>query len=564
VKVSVYAEGHTSREDVAVMAGRPNEIVLTPPTAIKGTVVDGETGEPVSGFSLLVGAEWQAGDGMLWQRGWSDGIWTRGGPGSFECTLDMAAHQYLIRVQGEGYLPEESGPFAGDGTPQTFTFRLNKGEPVRGLVRNPDGSPARDGFVYLVPADDVLSLVNGDVPERKREGVNRSKLSLEGRFSLPPEKGAFLLVALNDAGFAFAHRREFRESDPLRLQAWARVSGTVTVDHKPVADLEISADPSDGRIPVEGEPRLDYRILVKTDANGRFELPRVIPGRHVIGQWVPNGVRRRVWFVNMATIDAEGGRSYDLRIGDQGRPVTGRLAIPATGEWLVRKASIEPKVSKGRPPSIGVRVFEDGRFRAEDLEAGDYVLHVDAHEQPPDDACGWGRLIGAFTHEFSVNGKAGDGPLDLGSLQPSEVGDEPLRVGERAPNFHVKTLDGKLLSLDDFRGKFVLLDFWATWCAPCVAELPNLKAVHEAYRNDHEFAIVSLSLDETADVLARFVKDHKLPWVQGIVGPESPVVTAYGATAIPATFLIGPDGRIIARDLRGEQAKEAVVKALGR
>ena len=156
---------------------------------------------------------------------------------------------------------------------------------------------------------------------------------------------------------------------------------------------------------------------------------------------------------------------------------------------------------------------------------------------------------------------AGDGPLDLGSLQPAEVGDEPLQVGERAPQFNVKTLDGKLLSLDDFKGKFVVLDFWATWCTPCVAELPYLKAVHEAYRNDHKFAIVSLSLDETADVLDRFVKDHRLPWPQAIVGPESPVVTAYGATAIPATFLIGPDGRIIARDLRSEQIKEAVRKA---
>ena len=337
-------------------------------------------------------------------------------------------------------------------------------------------------------------------------------------------------MALNDAGFALAHRREFRESAPLRLHAWARLSGTVTVDHKPITDLEISevsADPADGTVPVEGEPRLDHRVRVKTDANGRFELPRVIPGRHVIGQWVPNGMRGRVWFVSMATIDAEGGRTYDLKIGDHGRPVIGRLATPAPGEWLVRKASIEPKVSKGKPPSIGVRVFEDGRFRAEDLEAGDYVLRVDVHEQPPDDACGWGRLIGAFTHEFSVNGKAGDGPLDLGSLQPAEVGFEPLRVGDRAPRFDVKTLDGKLLSLDGFKGKFVLLDFWATWCTPCVAELPNLKAVHEAYRNDHQFAIVSLSLDETADVLARFVKDHKLPWPQGIVGPESPVVTAY-------------------------------------
>jgi peroxiredoxin/protocatechuate 3,4-dioxygenase beta subunit len=564
LKVNVHAERYTSKEGVALLAGRPNEIVLTPPTAVKGTVVDGETGEPVGEFSLLVGARWQAGDGLVWLRGWSDGTWTQNGPGSFDCALDVPAHQYVIRIQANGYLPAESGFFAGDGAPQAFTFRLEKGMPIRGSVQNPDGSPARDGFVYLVPVGDVLSLVNGDVPERQREGMTRSKLSPEGRFSLPPEKGAFLLVALNDAGFAFTHRREFRENDPLRLQAWARASGTVTVDHEPVADLEISTGPGDAMVPVKGEPRVVHRLVVKTDLSGQFELPRVIPGRHVIGQWAPNGVRRRVWFVNMATIDVESGRGYNFKIGDSGRAVTGRLAIPGRGEWLVRKASIEPRFSKGKLPSIGVRVFDDGRFRAEDLAVGEYVLRVDVHEQPPDDACGWGRLIGAFTHEFSVNGKAGDVPVDLGKLQSTDVGDEPLRVGERAPSFRVKLLDGKLLSLDDFKGKFVLLDFWATWCAPCVAELPNLKAVHEAHRNDHQFAIVSLSLDEKAEDLARFVKDHELRWLQGMVGGESPVVTKYGATAIPATFLIGPDGRIIARDLRGKQAQEAVAKALRR
>ena len=170
VKVSVYADGYTSREDVALMAGRPGEIVLTAPTAIKGTVVDGESGELVNEFSVLVGTEWQAGEGMLWDRDWSGGgAWTRNGPGSFDCTLDMPAHRYILRVQAEGYLPEESKWFAGDGTPQSFTFRLTKGQPIRGLVQNPDGSPAQDGFVYLVPAHDVLSLVNGDVPEGKRE-----------------------------------------------------------------------------------------------------------------------------------------------------------------------------------------------------------------------------------------------------------------------------------------------------------------------------------------------------------------------------------------------------------
>ena len=91
------------------------------------------------------------------------------------------------------------------------------------------------------------------------------------------------------------------------------------------------------------------------------------------------------------------------------------------------------------------------------------MLRIDVHEQPAHDACGWGRLIGSFTREFTVTGSAADGPLDIGRLEPSQVGTKPLRVGEMAPGPRVQTLDGKLLSLNDFRGKFLLLNSRPRW-----------------------------------------------------------------------------------------------------
>ena len=104
-----------------------------------------------------------------------------------------------------------------------------------------------------------------------------------------------------------------------------------------------------------------------------------------------------------------------------------------------------------------------------------------------------------------------------------------------------------------------MLDFWATWCAPCVAEIPNLEAVHKTFGDDPRLAMVSLSLDETPSDAATFVKSRKLKWHQAHIGPDSSIVTDYDATAIPATFLVGPDGKIVATDLRGE----AIVKAVG-
>jgi len=340
------------------------------------------------------------------------------------------------------------------------------------------------------------------------------------------------------------------------------VAGTVKLDGKPAAGIGLSESPEDKEPWVAGAPHVDQRLYLETDAAGRFEFTRVTPGRHSLGHWVSNGAPNRRWFVSMATFDAHSGQTINLDIGGTGRSVTGRLVLPTSGGWMIRRASIEPSGTEDPLRVRGVRVFEDGRFRAEDLDPGEYKLLIKIHEPPPGDECGWGRLIAGFSHMFKVAGAVKGGLLDLGNLKPVEVGDRPLGIGQAAPDFTVKTLDGKELKLADLKGKLVLLDFWATWCAPCVAELSNLKAVHEALGTNTQFMMVALSLDEKPDDVRTFAKAYKLSWPQGYLGPDSPVAAAYGATAIPATFLIGPDGRILARDLKGEQTRKAIEKAL--
>ncbi len=159
-------------------------------------------------------------------------------------------------------------------------------------------------------------------------------------------------------------------------------------------------------------------------------------------------------------------------------------------------------------------------------------------------------------------GEAASEPLDLGSLEPIAVGGRPLQVGDRAPDFRIKTLEGGDLTLSDFRGKFVLLDFWATWCAPCLNEMPSLLRVHDQFSKNPRFALIGISIDERPGDAAATVKLMKLSWLQAFAGPDSQVVSDYAATAIPATFLIGPDGKILATELRGQKTHAAVAEAL--
>ena len=570
VVVDVWAPGFAGVEARGLASDVDNRIVLIPPTTAQATVLDRETGRPIPEFSIRLAAARRPGEQFIWQSSWNMDREAKKAPGSFDYTTSKPAHRYLLRVQAEGYLPEDSEPYPTDGSTHVLPFRLVKADPIRGTVRNPDGSPARGGFVYVVPPHrdgwiDYLDLRNDEIPEDARSGTLHAAIDGDGRFVLPAQKENVALLALTDAGQALVDLREVRGEASLQLRPWARISGTVMIGGKPAANMRLESYDPDEAGPAEDEPRLVRRHFAVTDAQGRFEFPRVMPGRLTLAEWVPNGVNRRIWGVIRATVDVEPGRTYDLKIGESGRVIVGRLELPRTDDWMIRKTDLVRKVAKGgRPERFGVELLEEGRFRAIDLPPGEFSLRIALHEPPPGDSCGWGSVLGEYASEFVVpeGATSADPPLDLGRLESAPIGGRPLAVGDRAPDFALKALDGRELKLDDFRGKYVLLDFWATWCAPCLAEMPNLQAIRDRHADDPRFILIGVSLDDQAASAARMVKALNLSWRQGLAGPDSPVVAAYGATAIPATFLIGPDGTILARDLRGEKTKGAVAGAL--
>ena len=125
-------------------------------------------------------------------------------------------------------------------------------------------------------------------------------------------------------------------------------------------------------------------------------------------------------------------------------------------------------------------------------------------------------------------------------------------------------LDGQPFDQKSLAGKVVLVDFWATWCGPCIAEMPNVLAAFEKY-HDKGFEVVGISLDTDRDALETFLKEKEIPWTilyeepQG-QGWQHPLASYYGITGIPTVILVGRNGKVVSMDVRGEKLGEELAK----
>ena len=483
--------------------------------------------------------------------------------GTYELRISPG-EAYAVYVQDKDWAaPSRLDVVVSEGKPaEGVDFKLTRGTTIRGRVTVGSGNrPVPNQYIWLDesggPAPENLR-EKGDTVHREIRRQFGSTTDSSGHYSIRVGPGTYTLMGSprteneritikNEAELV----RDFRMPRPEKGTLTGRVILAGAKDSG-VAGAQVE---------VAAANMMAIPFTVAADADGRFRVERELDPL-VICAKSPDGSPGAIIEVGaedpqVVIAVAPTATATGLLLDEQGKPAANQKLYWGRRVYLNEEESVSTVCFAPKVVTDG-----EGRFTLPSLVVGqEYGIAVQRGNTYP--------AAGAVRPEKA-------GPFDLGTLRVGAYHEKSVAEelssfrknapgpGAVAPVIEATTLDGRPLSLGEFKGRYVLLDFWATWCGPCIGEIPQLQSIHEAFGKDGRFEIVSLSVDEKIEEPRKFQERRKLPWTQAFLGTgiHGPIPGKFGIVAIPAFVLIGPDGKIVDRGMRGADLKKAVAKVL--
>lgn len=584
VEVHVIKQGYVSKRDLIVEGGGKYDIVLRPVVKHTVTVRLADNERIPKDAEVHRGYKWPGREEIYWDRS-SCGlpVWDKE---TATANLDMSESSnaemfYRFRVPGyrDGVLavPQEATcaeNFKVILQPSRVTpgrvVSAETGEPMQGVTVAVVNSEERLRMDHYVNFADMTSAL-------ERFAGIRTETGSDGAFELSDlesRRDADLVLLGPEGGFHYirgATSALVAGQLELPFPAPGRVRGRVIDAGRPVKGehIRLSWKPA---VRDEWQFPFGFGGQVTTDENGQFEFPGLGPGWYHLGKVRSFDSPGR----GMMSMYLEGHELLVL----PGEEITFDLIRPAGYELKGRTLDKDGQPLAGcivrlRDSSKPRYTYEDiarsdagGHFSFLHLAPGDYALEAEHYAQKMTSTCGPGDLDARGTGTVKVQGPTS---LDL-VLKPQAIGSPGQAprggtglVGAIPPDFTAKLFDSEeAFTLSKHLGKVVAIDFWATWCGPCIPVLPDVQKIWETYKDSGEVVLVTVSLDQDAERLRKFLKEKELdfPVIFSGEGWESKIAQSFGVRSIPSSFVIGRDGRFATEKIHGSQLRKAIEETL--